>query len=75
MVITDLPEDYYDSFPPEDYEPCDYCGFDHAYEQEEAYSWHISNPCSYCNYDGKHEDDCPVKCWEGEHHDGKETKD
>ena len=23
-----------------DYEPCDYCGFDHAYEPEEAGRWH-----------------------------------
>lgn len=46
---------------PEDYEPCGYCGYDHAYEYEEAYLWHISHPCSYCNYkDGQHEKDCCV---------------
>ena len=26
-----------------DYEPCGYCGYDHAYEPEEAYAWHTKN--------------------------------
>jgi len=23
-----------------DYEPCGDCGYDHSYEQQEAYDWH-----------------------------------
>jgi len=26
---------------PEDYEPCDECGYDHAYEEDEAYLAHL----------------------------------
>jgi hypothetical protein len=26
-----------------DYEECGHCGFDHAYEPEEAYQWHTEN--------------------------------
>lgn len=42
-----------------DYEPCGDCGFDHAYEYEEAHGWHVLHPCSYCKYaNGNHETDC-----------------
>jgi len=29
---------------PDDYEECGYCGFDHAYEPEQANKWHAENP-------------------------------
>jgi hypothetical protein len=28
---------------PDDYESCGECGFDHDYEYEEAYTWHLAN--------------------------------
>lgn len=28
---------------PHDYEPCGDCGYDHSYEQQEAYNWHSQN--------------------------------
>jgi hypothetical protein len=54
-----------------DYEACGYCGFDHAYEAEQAMAWHLANPCSYCRWiapgqpghnpkTGGHEEDCCV---------------
>jgi len=35
---------------PDDYEACAECGFDHAYEYEEAYRWHSENliSCPEC---------------------------
>lgn len=45
-----------------DYEPCGDCGYDHAYETEEARQWHINNPCSYCDYkNNTHGNNCPIK--------------
>lgn len=32
-----------DSDMPEDYEVCDECGFDHGYNYEDAYLWHLKN--------------------------------
>lgn len=29
---------------PDDYETCGDCGFDHEYEYQQAYAWHIANP-------------------------------
>lgn len=29
---------------PADYEACGQCGFDHAYEHQEAHAWHTKNP-------------------------------
>jgi len=33
---------------PEDYEPCGECGYDHEYEYEEAYKWHVEHDSDYC---------------------------
>ena len=33
----------------DDYESCGDCGFDHGYEYEQAYKWHMDNPGSYFN--------------------------
>jgi len=33
--------------PPNDYETCGDCGFDHEYEPNEARAWHTENPGSY----------------------------
>lgn len=43
-----------------DYEACGDCGFDHSYEYEQAYQWHIEHPCSYCHYNQEtgHEPNC-----------------
>lgn len=29
-----------EELPCSDYEPCGECGYDHGYEQQEAYDWH-----------------------------------
>lgn len=34
-----------------DYEPCGYCGWDHAYEPTQASAWHIAHPGPDGGYD------------------------
>lgn len=38
--------DYWDN-PPEDYEECGDCGFDHSYEPEEARRFHLEHGFCY----------------------------